>query len=48
MVVNDLRSALEVLRQMDGQLVETDIEGCTGMWEQAVRSCVRRKLTDRL
>ena len=26
MVVNDLRSALEVLRQMDGQLVETDIE----------------------
>ena len=25
-VVNDLRSALEVLRQMDGQLVETDIE----------------------
>ena len=26
MVVNDLRSALEVLKQMDGQLVETDIE----------------------
>ena len=25
MVVNDLRSALEVLRQMDGQLVETEI-----------------------
>ena len=26
MVVNDLRSALEVLKQMDVQLVETDIE----------------------
>ena len=26
MVVNDLRSALEVLKQMDAQLVETDIE----------------------
>ena len=56
MVVNDLRSALEVLRQMDGQLVETDIEvdpeaelaGVYRHVEQAVRSCVRRKLTDRL
>ena len=44
--VRDLRSALELLAELPGQLLETDVEvepmgpnypGFTGMWEREVR-----------
>lgn len=43
MVVNDLRSALEVLRQMDGQLVETDIEVPGSGACRGVQACGSRR-----
>ncbi len=43
MVVNDLRSALEVLRQMDGQLVETDIEVDPEAELAGVQACGSRR-----